>query len=296
MSIHTYKGRNMKKLVVLVVLAAMLAAFVQSAKCEEIKEVLKGKVAPLTLQLKDLNGDWWRLNVGSFTAENALMSFYASLAGGAAGGGGSYTQGETLKLGGETFLITYQVEAKPVNYRDLMRSSEPPKPEKLTPETKLTLALLNMRMTASLSGIKPFDLEQEIKRSENAGVEVEEQEATVQSLSNLKNLALAVLMCIDDYDDVIPDIKTPETAKEQLKPYVGDEKILTNPVTKMPYQFNAILAGKKIAHISDPASMVVIYEDSPAPDGTRGAAFLDGHAKRIKESDWPAIKKASKIP
>jgi prepilin-type processing-associated H-X9-DG protein len=42
--------------------------------------------------------------------------------------------------------------------------------------------------------------------------------------------------------------------------------------------------------------MVVIYEDSPAPDGTRGVAFLDGHAKRINESDWPAIKKASKIP
>ena len=287
----------MKKLVVLVVMAAMLAAFVQSAKCEEIKEVLKGKVAPLTLQLKDLNGDWWRLNVGSQSAENALMSFYASLAGGAAGGGGNYTQGETLKLGGETFLITYQVEAKPVNYAQLMRSGpEPPKPEKLTPESKLTLALLNMRMTDSISGIKPFDLEQELKRSENAGVEVEEQEATTMSLSYLKNLALAVLMCVDDYDGVIPDIKTPETAKEQLKPYVGDEKILTNPVTKMPYQFNAILAGKKIAHISDPASMAVIYEDSPAPDGTRGVAFLDGHAKRINESDWPAIKKASKIP
>ena len=286
----------MKKLVVLVVLAAMLAAFMQSAKCEEIKEVLKGKVAPLTLQLKDLNGDWWRLNASSQSAENALMSFYASLAGGAAGGGGNYTKGETLKLGGETFLITYQVEAKPVNFRDIARLSEPPKPEKLTPESKLTLALLNMRLTSSLSGIKPFNLEQEIKSSENAGVEVEEQEATAQSLSCLKNLALAVLMCVDDYDGVIPDIKTPETAKEQLKPYVGDEKILTNPVTKMPYQFNAILAGKKIAHISDPASMAVIYEDSPAPDGTRGVAFLDGHAKRINESDWPAIKKASKIP
>jgi hypothetical protein len=293
----------MKKLVVLVVLAAMLAAFVQSAKCEEIKEVLKGKVAPLTLQLKDLNGDWWRLDAGAQGGENALMSFYSAVAGGAAGGGGNYTKGETLKLAGETFLITYQVEAKPVNFRDIARLSEPPKPEKLTPESKLTLALLNMRLTSSLSGIKPFNLEQELKAADEVETGIEkvmgesrDKALGTSSLSNLKNIALAVLMCIDDNNGVFPDLKTPETAREKLTPYVGNEKILINPITNQPYLFNATLAGINEASISEPGQMVLVYEDSPAPDGTRGVAFTDGHAKRVKEAEWLRLKQASKIP
>ena len=69
-----------------------------------------------------------------------------------------------------------------------------------------------------------------------------------------------------------------------------------HPETKEPYLPNAILSDHKIAHIQYPSGMVTFYEASPAADNTRGAVFLDGHTRRIPESEWPAVKRDSKIP
>jgi prepilin-type processing-associated H-X9-DG protein len=45
-----------------------------------------------------------------------------------------------------------------------------------------------------------------------------------------------------------------------------------------------------------PAQVVAFYEASPAPDGTRAVLFLDGHVGVIRETEWPGLKRASKIP
>ena len=114
--------------------------------------------------------------------------------------------------------------------------------------------------------------------------------------SNLRQLGLGMLMYVQDYDEVLPPLKTIEAAQGALSPYVRDESIFTQPDTDEPYMTNPILSGKKMAHITNAADMILFYEAKPAKDGTIGAAFLDGHAKRLTAEEWERYKKISKIP
>lgn len=45
-----------------------------------------------------------------------------------------------------------------------------------------------------------------------------------------------------------------------------------------------------------PVEVVAFYEASPAPDGTRAVLFRAGHVGVIRETEWPRLKRASKIP
>jgi len=275
-------------------IAALVVALMslgQPGRAAALKDLLAGNAVPQTLQLKDLGSGWWRMSLNQ-SGTGGLDTLYMVFLGGG-GTGAYYTQGETTTLGGETYLICYRVQGKPMDYEKLMQSGpSPPKPEKLTPETKLSLSLLNLRSVVGFDDIRPFNLEQEIA----ASAAVAKEEPTGVSLSNLKQLALAVLMCAQDYDETLPQLKDAAIVEKTLKPYVRDEKLFTNPITNKPYMANAILSGKKLVHISNPSKMVLLYEDSPAPDGMRGVAFLDGHASRVSASEWEALKKSSKIP
>lgn len=112
---------------------------------------------------------------------------------------------------------------------------------------------------------------------------------------NLKELGAALKNYIEDNDDTLPPMKDAATAKAALKPYSNDA-IFTQPGTKAAYLPNSVLSGKKLAHITNPAAMVAFYEANPGPDDRRALLFLDGHVKRIKEAEWPQVKRASKIP
>jgi len=295
----------MRRAVAVFAVAAALAFMAQPSRGADLSDLLSGKTVPLTMQMKDLTGDWWRMSVGDRSAMSDVGLFFLAMARGGVGGAGAYyTQGQTMTLGEQPYLICYQAQPKPLNLARLMESGpEPPKLEKLTPETKLSLSLVNLRAVVSLNDIRPFSLEQEIAASETEAGAVEEAVAVpaaaarkAESLSNLKQMALASLMYANDYNEVMPPLKDPAAIKKLLQPYVRNEEIFINPFTKKPYMANAVLSGKKLRHIADPSSMVVFYEDSPAPDGTRGVSFLDGHAKRVTESEWVTLKKASKIP
>lgn len=268
------------------------------SKTMTFKEVLSGTTTPLTMKLKDLNGDWRRMKVGGNGEGSA--GYMELLSGMFSGGGGVYyTRGDTVTSGSETYVIAYRVPAKNLNFSELMRSNQPPPPEKLTPETTLTLSLLNQRTSGSFVDIRPFNLSDEISTSETAITQSEDattQAKGTSSLSNLKQIGLSLLMYVQDYDEVLPPLKNPATVKTLLMPYVKNETVFINPITKTPYRTNPILSYHKLGHIAKPAEMIVFYEDSPAPDNTRGVAFLDGHARRIPESKWPEWKRLSKIP
>lgn len=283
----------MKRTVAVFTLLMVLVFALQTGLCADLGGLLSGGTVALTIQLKDVAPDWWRMSIGG-ASSGGMEAFYSAIMGRGAGGAtGYYTKGDSVTLAGETYLICYEVQKKPIDYMKLMESGgKPPKAEPLTPETKLALALLNLRTVTTISEIRPFNLEQEIAGSEGATKE----EATTESLNNLKQLALALLMCANDYDEVLPQLTDAAAVKKTLLPYVKSESLFINPVTKQPYLPNPILSGKKLAHITNPRAMVLFFEDSPAPDGTRGVAFLDGHAKRVPEAEWEALKKASKIP
>jgi hypothetical protein len=299
-----------------IVLMLVLLAFVLPARGQQpgnaseaagvgaqLKELFAGSAYPLTMKLKDLNGEWRRFAVGGQFEMGNWMQMFSSMLGGGAGGGAYYSKGQTVTLGSEVYIVAYRAPAKPMDWAALMQAgagAKPPTPEKLTPDTTLSLSLVNLRTSGSLNDIRPFDMQQEIAESETAPkglFEAATEKATeTASVSNLKQMGLALMMYVQDYDEVFPPMKDPATVKKLLMPYVKNESVFVDPISKKPYQPNPILSRKKMAHIASPASFVAIYETEPAADGTRGVCFLDGRVKRVPESEWPQLKRASKIP
>jgi hypothetical protein len=182
----------MRRLAVLglLVTLALPAQGQNNTQSLEFKDILYGNTVPLSLKLKDLNGDWRRVGIaapgGSGNIMGSLMKgiFGAMLGGG--GGGGTetslttyYTKGQTVNIGGETFIVAYRAKLKQPDFAALIAESqqkdkegkdkepdlEKLKPEKLNPDSTLTLSLLTLKSTGSLHDIRPFDMKQEIEES-----------------------------------------------------------------------------------------------------------------------------------
>lgn len=148
---------------------------------------------------------------------------------------------------------------------------------------------------------------------ENGGSEQMQAEAQMR----LKQLGLALQMYAQDYDEVLPPMKSPAAVKKVLYPYVRkNDAVFLDPRTTEPYQPNASLSGKRIAwvtlsvrrsghrrptqiklpaDITRPGEMVAFYELTPAADGTRNVLFVDGHVKRYPEVEWQRLKRSSHI-
>jgi hypothetical protein len=284
--------------------AIFLLAMMHAVLAANLKEQLEDRAVAQTLQLKDLNQDWLRFTLGD-TGTGSIADIYSAFLGGGASANVYFTKGETTSFAGATYLIAYQIQKKAPDIARLIRSgpSTTPKPEKLTPVTTLTLSLVNLRNVNTLNEMRIFDLQAELAQAQQttsameSAIETEESTDTEQrSVANLKQLALAIQLYASDWDEKLPlKMDNPEELKQTLMPYTRNEQLFINPIDQKPYLANSILAGKKLAHIAYPGQMVLFYEETPAPDETRGVAFLDGSAKRINESEWPRLKKASKI-
>jgi len=97
------------------------------------------------------------------------------------------------------------------------------------------------------------------------------------SMSNLKQLGLAVIMYSDDHDGTLPD------NFEQAKKYYGDPKVLESPLKPKGF------AGPSYIYVSghslkaeSPARQIVIYENPEYCQDTINALFLDGHVERMQ--------------
>jgi hypothetical protein len=283
------------------VAAALILTLSNPSLCQTpqdgFAEIIKGSKVPLTVKMKDLTGDVWRRMTVSGSGGPAgpeaspMVNVITTLLQGP-DASAYFTRGETISVDGQKFLIAYRMKPKPIDFEVLERSSAPPKPEPLTPDTELTLSLLNLSATNSFEDIRPFDWNVERTAIQERSAE----ERKSQSLNNLKQLALGVMMYVQDYDEILPPMQTPAKVQEVVQPYVKNPEMFKDPVTGEAYIPNPTLSQKKLAHIANPADFVLYFEPKPAPDGTRGIAFLDGSAKRIKEEDWPRYVRSSKIP
>jgi hypothetical protein len=128
-----------------------------------IQQLLHSSTYPLTLQFKNLNGDWRRLNIGgeaNIGAQSGLASTPE--------GNVYYTRGETITLGSETYLVTYQVE-NPNKYTSPLSAAYTTfQMPKLTQDTRLTLNLVNLRASSGLYDITPLNVQEEIQRTNGA--------------------------------------------------------------------------------------------------------------------------------
>lgn len=295
-------------------LAASVAGHSQTISALDMSTLLRGDQTPLTHKLSDLDGTWRRLSVSASADSANPGQAYLSLLSGTGTADYYYTQGQTETVGSETYLVAYHRQTPPFDFAALMRagnSADPPKPIPLTPDTVLSLSLLNLRTAGSLNDIRPFDMQQEIAASRQTAAQMEDmgvgdttvmaepldgQSLSQMSVSNLKQLDLGLLQYMQDNDEYLPSMKDVATVKKAIYPYLKSDQIFLQPETKRPYQPNASLSKRSMASFNDPATMVVLYEDAPDAANTRAVAFLDGHVKRIPEAQWPALKRASHVP
>lgn len=296
-------------------LAASVAGHSQTISALDMSTLLRGDQTPLTHKLSDLDGTWRRLSVSASADSANPGQAYLSLLSGAGTADYYYTQGKTETVGSETYLVAYHRQTPTFDFAALMRagnSATPPKLIPLTPDTVLSLSLLNLRTAGSLNDIRPFDMQQEIsagmgpetgskfafetKTVEAGDTTVSTVESDSQSVRSLKQLSLGLIQYVQDYDENLPPMKDAATVKKALLPYVKDKQVFVQPDTQRPYKVNTSLSKRSLASFNDPATMVIFYEDAPDADNMRAVAFLDGHVKRIPEAQWPALKRASHVP
>jgi len=288
----------MKRLAMVALAVTTFAHLGACASAAELKDVVSGTKYPLTMPLKQLDASWLHVRVGGSGQEGPL-AFFSTMA--SATAGIYYTHGETVHLGDQVFMIAYRPQQQPMQALATLRGRRDGAPP-LTGDSTLELALVNMRAVDSLSEIRAFALEREIEESQRLAEQIAEmtteltdssEEAT--SEGNLKQLALAVLMYAQDYD-VLPPMEDAATFEDELAPYVRSTELFRRPDTDEAYGINASLSGKALADLEKPEQMVVLYETTPAEDGSRAAAFLDGHVTRVSGEEWERLKSASSIP
>jgi hypothetical protein len=287
-------------------LPALLAAVTTAATAEGFEEVLAGRHGPLTLKLRELDGEWRRFRLGGGSGADGGEQFLAMMlgAGGAAGGSEVYyTKGRTVHVGGEVYLVAWRLTPRSIQAGALTgllhgRPEQMPPAEKPTPDTELALSLLHLRTAGNLLDIRPFSLELELTGGDTSPAALEqarEQAARALRLEQLRHIGAALLLYVKDGERTLPPMNDVAATQRALLPYGPGREIFTDPRSGRSYLPNSSLAGRKYADIPDPGGQVAFYEPEPV-DNTRGVLFLDGRVARVPESEWNELKRKSNIP
>lgn len=113
--------------------------------------------------------------------------------------------------------------------------------------------------------------------------------------SNLKQVALAALMLIQDNDEKIA--MTPQNFKAKLFPYSKTMQIFRCPsvASGESYSFNGNLANRSLSQIANPSQVVLFYEGKNGQLdfrhlGTSNVAFVDGHVKSMTRAEAKTLR------
>lgn len=179
----------------------------------DFTSLLSGKDYPLSMKLNDLTADYRHMLIGGTDGKGGGGDMLSQLMqagmssgmgkgkggdelGGAMGmgilgmlfggmGGGSsepvyYSKGQTVSIGGETFLVAYSYQKKGLDLMSLIADSEKnggkepdfaklAEQNKITGDTPVTLSLVNVKMIGTMRGLRPFDLAQELAEAAQGG-------------------------------------------------------------------------------------------------------------------------------
>ncbi|HMS56411.1 MAG TPA: hypothetical protein PKA27_13510 [Fimbriimonadaceae bacterium] len=199
----------------------------------------------------------------------------------------SWTNGSILQVAGSDFLVTYALDLGMADLATLSESKGKP----AFPDLKLIL--VKVSAINSFQPLPSVTKEAFIKALETPPPASNDNLKT-QSLSNIKQVALATMMYVADYDDVFPWPQSSRGAIAVQYPYMKDLALgkSTNPDANEYYRFNTNVGGVAQTDIEDPQSVPLWYEGKPWPDGSRCVAFCDGHAKTVSAEEWPEVEKA----
>jgi prepilin-type processing-associated H-X9-DG protein len=104
-----------------------------------------------------------------------------------------------------------------------------------------------------------------------------QQARNTVSMTNLKQLGLAVIMYAEEHDGKLPD------SFEQAKEYYGDSKVLESPFKPKGFTGPSyIYVSGHTMKADSPASQIVAYENPGYCQDTINTLFLDGHVERMQ--------------
>lgn len=159
-------------------LGAVVAPFMLTTtpvRANDLTKIFADPSIPLTLQLNALDSNWKRLNLSEDSSSSLSPALLFGMSGALASAFRTdvyYTQGTIVTISKQKYLVVYRPESRNINLADLMRSGRDKSPEtlfkELTPDSKLTLSLINLSKLDSLKNIQPFDLQKEIEDSKKA--------------------------------------------------------------------------------------------------------------------------------
>jgi hypothetical protein len=304
----------------LTVLSLVPAGHAQSET--SVAEVLAGSAAPVSLKLKELTPEWRRISVTGETmlGMGGMFQSMMQTVGSMLGSGGAeaiYTRGATLRIGGEQFLVGYRLAGAGIDFGALMsmgaaaaraggQGGAPPPMERkpVTPDSELSLVLINVRSIATLGEIRPFDLAEATKPAAPGLLDLlggmNEKAAASDGMSdatsNMKQLATGMMMYMQDYDEVLPPMPDAEKLKKVVLPYVKNEGVFKSPATRQAFRPNPRLSGRKLASLGNPAGVIMLYSAAPEPDGTRLVARADGSVRSVSADEWPKVAQAQRLP
>jgi prepilin-type processing-associated H-X9-DG protein len=137
----------------------------------------------------------------------------------------------------------------------------------------------------------------------------------IASESNLKQIALAIIMYTQDHSEKLPDA---DKWVDEIMPYVKTEAVFHDPAApagqRWSYAYNKNLSGVKFASLANPAQTVLAFDSTlgtknardtgasvPKPGLHAGAsdfAFADGHVQSLPDTAKPsfALSGASPTP
>jgi prepilin-type processing-associated H-X9-DG protein len=242
--------------------------------------VLSGKSIPQTLRVKDLDSTYRRFR---FTSADVL---FATQRGATRDLSIFFTKGQSVTFGGNEYLIAYrpEVERNPNmdnhGQMNLMLT-------KLRPADKLLLSLLSTQgfYGSSLTDIRPFDPELDMETQADRNQAVQQV---------LRQLGAGILNWKHNRgQERLPQWgkRVNDALRRQCYPIVHDKRLWEHPSTNEAFGLNAALANQRLPDITNRATLYMVYEFTPAADGTRAVLFADGHVERVDAARWTRLQK-----
>ncbi|AIE87366.1 hypothetical protein OP10G_3998 [Fimbriimonas ginsengisoli Gsoil 348] len=275
-----------------------------------ISGLLSGLRVPLTMQAADLSADYHAVRISTGAAPDPVAGMLPFMMLGVSTTGGaqnldlqkalalSWTKGDIVLVGAERFLVSYKLDLNPVDF--VMRTARVPGQEAEKPAplpTDLRLALVKLNAIQEIE-YAPKMTPDNFRRILGAGRAptvmdaVGERADETVTVSNMKQVALSLVMYTNDYDDVLPYAQGTHAVQYVTYPYLKNIKAWeTRNPNGGEFRFNLAVGGVSMPAFEAPAETPMVYESKAWPDGKRTVGFLDGHVKRVDQEEWKKMQK-----
>jgi hypothetical protein len=280
-----------KTLACLLALESVFAFGAPWARADEetLVTVLDGRTYRLTIPARELGAEYRPVMLTVSGGMEALISGQLMLTSAYRGAGSEgasllqqlsacWTTGEVASVDGVRYYVTYAY-----SFADMeLVSEQPALPESL----RLHLVRVDgVTAMTPLGDLRPYV-------EEETGVEPgpPEQAVRTKSMNNLKQLGMAMMMYMNDYDGVAPYAQQTKSCLYVLLPYVKSSDIFSPPRAESRYLVNTKLGGVNERDVLEPARVPLFWEEMPYDDGSRVVGFYDGHVAVIPADEWPGIQ------